>query len=82
MSGTFPWPRPSPTIYRARFRVLAEASLFGHLKNGSDEAKGSDAYVPPDKQGHAAAGGDEPPARGQPEALKAAPARHIAVTLE
>jgi carboxyl-terminal processing protease len=28
---------------------MGEASLFGHLKNGADEEKGSDAYVPPDR---------------------------------
>jgi carboxyl-terminal processing protease len=28
---------------------MGEASLFGHLKNGDDEEKGSDAYVPPDR---------------------------------
>ncbi len=28
---------------------LGEASLTGHLKNGTDEEKGSDAYVPPEK---------------------------------
>ena len=28
---------------------MGEASLFGHLKNDGEEEKGSDAYVPPDR---------------------------------
>jgi carboxyl-terminal processing protease len=38
-----------PDDLRGKVSSLGEASLFGHLKNGADEEKGSDAYVPPDK---------------------------------
>ncbi|HKN30048.1 MAG TPA: S41 family peptidase [Roseiarcus sp.] len=38
-----------PDDLRGKVSSLGEASLFGHLKNGSEEEKGSDAYVPPDK---------------------------------
>jgi carboxyl-terminal processing protease len=38
-----------PDDLKGKVSSLGEASLFGHLKNGSDEEKGSDAYVPPDR---------------------------------
>jgi carboxyl-terminal processing protease len=38
-----------PDDLRGKVSSLGEASLLGHLKNGADEEKGSDAYVPPDK---------------------------------
>ena len=38
-----------PNDLKGKVSSLGEASLFGHLKNGTDEEKGSDAYVPPDK---------------------------------
>jgi len=38
-----------PDDLKGKVSSLGEASLAGHLKNGADEAKGSDAYVPPDK---------------------------------
>jgi carboxyl-terminal processing protease len=38
-----------PADLKGKVSSLGEASLFGHLKNGSDEEKGSDAYVPPEK---------------------------------
>ena len=38
-----------PDDLKGKVSSLGEASLFGHLKNGADEEKGSDAYVPPDK---------------------------------
>ena len=38
-----------PDDLKGKVSSLGEASLFGHLKNGTDEEKGSDAYVPPDK---------------------------------
>jgi len=38
-----------PDDLKGKVSSLGEASLMGHLKNGSDEEKGSDAYVPPDK---------------------------------
>jgi carboxyl-terminal processing protease len=38
-----------PDDLKGKVSSLGEASLFGHLKNGAEEAKGSDAYVPPDK---------------------------------
>jgi len=38
-----------PDDLKGKVSSLGEASLFGHLKNGGDEEKGSDAYVPPDK---------------------------------
>ena len=38
-----------PDDLKGKVSSLGEASLVGHLKNGTDEAKGSDAYVPPDK---------------------------------
>jgi carboxyl-terminal processing protease len=37
-----------PDDLRGKVESMGEASLFGHLKNGTDEKKGSDAYVPPD----------------------------------
>ena len=38
-----------PDDLKGKVQSLGEASLQGHLKNGTDEQKGSDAYVPPDK---------------------------------
>ncbi len=38
-----------PDDLKGKVSSMGEASLFGHLKNGSEEEKGSDAYVPPDK---------------------------------
>jgi carboxyl-terminal processing protease len=38
-----------PDDLKGKVESLGEASLQGHLKNGDDEQKGSDAYVPPDK---------------------------------
>ena len=38
-----------PEDLKGKVSSLGEASLMGHLKNGPEEAKGSDAYVPPDK---------------------------------
>jgi len=38
-----------PADLRGKVSSLGEASLFGHLKNGGEEEKGSDAYVPPEK---------------------------------
>jgi carboxyl-terminal processing protease len=38
-----------PEDLKGKVSSLGEASLFGHLKNGTDEEKGSDAYVPPEK---------------------------------
>ncbi len=38
-----------PDDLKGKVSSLGEASLVGHLKNGTDEEKGSDAYVPPDK---------------------------------
>jgi carboxyl-terminal processing protease len=37
-----------PDDLKGKVESLGEASLQGHLKNGTDEQKGSDAYVPPD----------------------------------
>jgi carboxyl-terminal processing protease len=37
-----------PDDLKGKVESLGEASLLGHLKNGKDEKKGSDAYVPPD----------------------------------
>jgi carboxyl-terminal processing protease len=37
-----------PDDLKGKVSSMGEASLFGHLKNGADEEKGSDAYVPPD----------------------------------
>jgi carboxyl-terminal processing protease len=38
-----------PDDLKGKVSSLGEASLTGHLKNGTEEAKGSDAYVPPDR---------------------------------
>jgi len=38
-----------PDDLKGKVSSLGEASLFGHLKNGAEEEKGSDAYVPPEK---------------------------------
>ena len=38
-----------PDDLKGKVSSLGEASLMGHLKNGTEEEKGSDAYVPPDK---------------------------------
>jgi carboxyl-terminal processing protease len=38
-----------PDDLKGKVSSLGEASLYGHLKNGTEEEKGSDAYVPPDK---------------------------------
>ncbi len=37
-----------PDDLKGKVESLGEASLQGHLKNGTDEQKGSEAYVPPD----------------------------------
>ena len=37
-----------PDDLKGKVESMGEASLQGHLKNGKDEKKGSDAYVPPD----------------------------------
>jgi carboxyl-terminal processing protease len=37
-----------PDDLKGKVESLGEASLLGHLKNGTDEKNGSDAYVPPD----------------------------------
>ncbi len=37
-----------PDDLKGKVESLGEASLQGHLKNGTDEKNGSDAYVPPD----------------------------------
>jgi carboxyl-terminal processing protease len=37
-----------PADLKGKVESMGEASLQGHLKNGTDEKKGSDAYVPPD----------------------------------
>ncbi len=37
-----------PEELKGKVDSLGEASLTGHLKNGEDEQKGSEAYVPPD----------------------------------
>ena len=37
-----------PDDLKGKVESLGEASLQGHLKNGTEEEKGSDAYVPPD----------------------------------
>ena len=39
-----------PDDLKGKVSSLGEASLFGHLKNGPEEEKGSDAYVPPEKE--------------------------------
>ena len=39
-----------PEDLKGKVSSLGEASLFGHLKNGAEEEKGSDAYVPPEKE--------------------------------
>ena len=38
-----------PDDLKGKVSSMGEASLAGHLKNGDDEKKGSDAYVPPDR---------------------------------
>ncbi len=38
-----------PDDLKGKVSSMGEASLFGHLKNGDEEEKGSDAYVPPDR---------------------------------
>ena len=38
-----------PDDLKGKVSSLGEASLFGHLKNGPEEEKGSDAYVPPEE---------------------------------
>ncbi len=64
-----------PDDLKGKVSSLGEASLFGHLKNGSDEAKGSDAYVPPDKTKDTQLQAAISLLHGaKPEALKAAPA--------
>ena len=65
-----------PNDLKGKVSSLGEASLFGHLKNGSEEEKGSDAYVPPDKaERHPVAGGDQSAARRE-RVLAEEPARH------
>jgi carboxyl-terminal processing protease len=38
-----------PDDLKGKVSSMGEASLFGHLKNDGEEEKGSDAYVPPDR---------------------------------
>jgi len=38
-----------PDDLKGKVSSMGEASLAGHLKNGDEEEKGSDAYVPPDR---------------------------------
>jgi carboxyl-terminal processing protease len=38
-----------PDDLKGKVSSMGEASLVGHLKNGDEEEKGSDAYVPPDR---------------------------------
>ncbi len=38
-----------PPDLKGKVSSLGEASLAGHLKNGPEEEKGSDAYVPPER---------------------------------
>ena len=38
-----------PDDLKGKVSSMGEASLFGHLKNGDVEEKGSDVYVPPDR---------------------------------
>src|SRR5271156_5810378 len=38
-----------PDDLKGKVSSMGEASLFGHLKNVGEEEKGSDAYVPPDR---------------------------------
>jgi carboxyl-terminal processing protease len=38
-----------PDDLKGKVSSLGEASLLGHLKNDGEEEKGSDAYVPPDR---------------------------------
>ncbi len=38
-----------PADLKGKVSSMGEASLVGHLKNGSEEEKGSDAYVPPER---------------------------------
>ena len=38
-----------PDDLKGKVSSMGEASLVGHLKNDSEEEKGSDAYVPPDR---------------------------------
>lgn len=38
-----------PDDLKGKVSSMGEASLFGHLKNAGEEEKGSDAYVPPEK---------------------------------
>ncbi len=38
-----------PDDLKGKVSSMGEASLVGHLKNGSEEEKGSDAYVPPER---------------------------------
>jgi carboxyl-terminal processing protease len=38
-----------PDDLKGKVSSMGEASLYGHLKNGDEEEKGSDAYVPPDR---------------------------------
>ena len=53
-----------PDDLKGKVESLGEASLQGHLKNGTDEKNGSDAYVPPDpRQGHATHRGGRAAAR-------------------
>jgi carboxyl-terminal processing protease len=39
-----------PDDLKGKVSSLGEASLHGHLKNDADEEKGSDAYVPPERE--------------------------------
>ncbi|RBP16562.1 S41A family C-terminal processing peptidase-3 [Roseiarcus fermentans] len=64
-----------PDDLKGKVSSLGEASLVGHLKNGTEEAKGSDAYVPPDKTKDTQLQAAINLLHGaKPEALKTAPA--------
>jgi carboxyl-terminal processing protease len=63
-----------PDDLKGKVSSLGEASLFGHLKNGTEEEKGSDAYVPPEKDKDTQLQAAIDLLRGaKPEALKSAP---------
>jgi carboxyl-terminal processing protease len=65
-----------PDDLKGKVSSLGEASLFGHLKNGVDEEKGSDAYVPPDKDKDTQLQAAVRLLHGaKPETLSSAPAR-------
>ncbi len=63
-----------PDDLKGKVSSLGEASLFGHLKNGTEEEKGSDAYVPPEKDKDTQLQAAIDLLHGaKPEALKSAP---------